>query len=97
MNKHRVLNWTLAGVAALALSTSYMLDATTPKQAEWTQAKELEVIQKTQATEARAERAAAQLCAKTHVPGAYRWSEDGTLVCSTAHNGRVSVAARGGV
>jgi len=96
VNKHRFLNWTLAGVAALVLSTSYMLDATTPKRAEWNQAKELELIQQAQATEARMERAAAQLCAKLHGNAGYRWTEAGTLVC-TDHRGRVAVVAKGGV
>ena len=44
---------------------------------------------------ARQERAAAQLCARMHGNAGYRWSEDGTLVC-TDHRGRVSVTVAGG-
>lgn len=96
MNKHRILNWALAGVAALTLSTSYMLDAAEPRQAEWTQTDELNLIQRAQEVEARIERAAQQHCIKTNgLNSVHRWTEDQQLVC-TDKRGRVAITLRGG-
>ena len=99
MTPHRLANiaLTLAIVLALAatLSLSHLLDGQPDRRTEAAQASALADAQQDAARTARTERAAAQLCAKTHGNAGYRWSDDGTLVC-TDHRGRVAVAVAAG-
>ena len=71
-------NWALAAALALLLAAAGHLDTETPAPAEAAQAQQ-------QAREAaRRERAAEQLCIRTHGPLArHGWDADGHLVCST--------------
>lgn len=99
MTPHRLANiaMTAAIVLTLAatLSTAHLLDHQPDRRAEHTQASALADAQQAAQRAARQERAAAQLCARMHGNAGYRWSEDGTLVC-TDHRGRVSVTVAGG-
>jgi len=100
MTPHRLVNITLsigaaAAVAAL-LSTGHLLD---DHSADWNHSTALADAQRAARTEALRERAAAQLCIKLRGPGtAYRWTDDGDLVCTDHRTGRaaVVVASKGG-
>lgn len=99
MTQHRLDNiaMTAAIVLTLAatLSTAHLLDHQPDRRTEAAQASALADAQKDAARAARTERAAAQLCAKTHGNAGYRWSDDGTLVC-TDHRGRNAVTVATG-
>lgn len=99
MTPHRLINiaLTLAVVLliALPLSLSHLLDHQPDRRDERTNGSALADAQQAAQRAARQERAAAQLCAKTHGNAGYRWSEDNTLIC-TDHRGRVAVTVAGG-
>lgn len=86
----RAIDWTMASLFALILGAAWQLDKEPAQPAEVTKA------QRQAAAEARTERAAAQLCIRTHGPNAaHRWAEDGSLVC-TDKKGRLPVTVAAG-
>lgn len=95
MTSHRLLNIGLTAIIVAAfvglLSASHLLDREPDRRAEFAQSSALADAQKAAQRAARQERAAAQLCAKAYGNAGYRWSEDGTLVC-TDHRGRTLTA-----
>ncbi len=99
MHPHRLAKIFLAMLLAVSLaallSMAHLLYGQPDRRTEAAQASALADAQKDAARAARTERAAAQLCAKTHGNAGYRWSDDGTLVC-TDNRGRVAVAVAAG-
>jgi hypothetical protein len=100
MTAHRAINIAMTaalviGLAAI-LSTGHHLDDNSD---EWAASQALADAQKAARSEQLRERAAAQLCVKLRGPGtAYRWTDDGDLVCHDHRTGRASVvvASKGG-
>ena len=100
MTTHRILNITLAIAGAAAMATVLLAGpALDDHSADWNHSTALADAQRAARTEALRERAAAQLCIKLRGPGtAYRWTDDGDLVCTDHRTGRaaVVVASKGG-
>jgi hypothetical protein len=92
MSFHRAINLTLTAglVAAFAaiLGSSHLLD---DNSAEWQQSSTMADAQRAARSEYLRERAAAQLCIRLHGPGtAYRWTDDGSLICHDHRSGRAA-------
>lgn len=100
MTPHRITNTAiglliLIGASAILLSGPVLDD----HAGEWPQSTALADAQRAARSEYLRERAAAQLCVKLRGPGtAYRWTDDGDLVCTDHRTGRASVvvASKGG-
>lgn len=99
MHPHRLANIFLALLLAISLaallSMAHLLDAPPQRSTQPTQGSALADAQAQAARSGRQERAAAQLCARMHGNAGYRWSEDGSLVC-TDHRGRNAVTVATG-
>lgn len=86
----RALNWALAALLALLLSSSYLLDGPTDHQAEWASAASLQDAIRAEAQAERKQRAIADLCGQN--AGSFELA-DGATQCTTKH-GRKTVTAR---
>lgn len=77
MTHHRAFNWLLAGIIAILLGSVYRLDGPTDHSAEMALSASLQEAIKNEATKARFELAAAQMC------GNAEWTQDadGAVVC----------------
>ncbi|MGH6627625.1 MAG: hypothetical protein ACRECD_13990 [Burkholderiaceae bacterium] len=95
-NSGHARNWLLAALLALALGAAHLLDGPDDHGSGRAQSAELRDAIKTQAAEARKERAAAQLCLRLHGPqSAHAWDEQGRLTCSNRVGRSSLVVAQG--
>ena len=86
----RPLNWTLAALLALLLSSSYLLDGPTDHQSEWASAASLQDAVRAEAQAQRRAQAVAALCGQN--AGSFELA-DGDTQCTTKH-GRKTITAR---
>lgn len=84
MTAHRALNWTIAGLIALLLSCSYLLDGPDDNHAEHAQALSLQDAIKSEAADARFARAAADICGEN---AGFSRIDASTIQCYT-HKGK---------
>ena len=100
MTAHRLVNITLtAGLTAAMAAILLAGPAIDDHSADWQHSTALLDAQQQAQADARRDRAAQQLCIKLRGPGtAYRWTDDGDLVCTDHRTGRaaVVVASKGG-
>ena len=100
MTTHRAINIALTAGLTAALAAILVTGPALDNHAdEWAASQALADAQKAARSEKLRERAAAQLCVKLRGPGtAYRWTDDGDLVCHDHRTGRASVvvASKGG-
>jgi hypothetical protein len=100
MTPHRALNTALAvlGIAATLAILGPWLDASPDRRGEHIAADQLDTALQAERRAALQERAARELCVKTHgVNAGHRWTDAGELVCTTKRNTRpvtVVTAAR---
>lgn len=99
MTPHRAINIALATLSAIViaavLSAGHLLDGPDDTSAQHDQASALADAQRHAIREARREHAAGQLCQRLRGEAAYRWTQDGELVC-TDKRGRNAVVVAGG-
>lgn len=81
----RANTWSLAVLLAIVLSVSWQLDEPADTSTD---------AQRQAAADARKERAARDLCRQQYGEAGFRWTADGSLVCTTKH-GRVHRAPSG--
>jgi hypothetical protein len=100
VTRHRAINIAItAGLTAALAAILVTGPALDDNSDEWAASQALADAQKAARSEKLRERAAAQLCVKLRGPGtAYRWTDDGDLVCTDHRTGRASVvvASKGG-
>jgi hypothetical protein len=77
---NHAINWTLAGVMALALSTAYLLDGPGDHQAAIDAAADAKATQAEQAAQARFERAAQAMCGEN---AGWTRLDNGAVQCLT--------------
>jgi hypothetical protein len=75
---NHTINWTLAGLMALALSTAYLLDGPSDHQAAMDAAADAKATQAEQAAQARFERAAQAMCGEN---AGWTQLENGAVQC----------------
>lgn len=96
MTAHRAINIALATLSAIViaamLSAAHLLD---DNSADWQHASDLADAQRQAQREARREHAAGQLCQRLRGEAAYRWTQDGELVCVDKHGRNAVVVASG--
>ncbi len=100
MTTHRAINIALALVSAIViaamLSAAHLLDGPDDTSAERDQASALADAQRHAQREARREHAAGHLCQRLRGESAYRWTQDGDLVCTDKRGRNAVVVANGG-
>jgi hypothetical protein len=77
---NHAINWTLAALAALVLSTAYLLDGPSDHQAAMDAASDAKATQREQAQQARFEKAAQQMCGEN---SGWTRLENGSVQCFT--------------
>jgi hypothetical protein len=77
---NHAINWTLAALAALVLSTAYLLDGPSDHQAAIDAAADAKATQREQAQQARFEKAAQQMCGEN---SGWTQLENGAVQCFT--------------
>ena len=77
---NHLINWTLAALAALVLSTAYLLDGPSDYQAAIDAAADAKATQREQAQQARFEKAAQQMCGEN---AGWTQLENGSVQCFT--------------
>jgi hypothetical protein len=75
-----LINWTLAALAALVLSTAYLLDGPSDHQAALDAAADVKATQREQAALARFERAAQAMCGNN---AGWKLLDSGSVQCFT--------------
>jgi hypothetical protein len=96
MTLHRTINLTLAGLIALALSTSYLLDGPDDHSHEMAQAADMSQAIKQEAAAHRYRLAVSKLCGDN---AGYVEQADGTVACTTKKGRKTghTVQVAGGV
>ena len=77
---NHAINWTLAGLTALVLSTAYLLDGPSDHQAALDAAADVKATQREQAALARFERAAQEMCGDN---AGWKLLDSGSVQCFT--------------
>jgi hypothetical protein len=77
---NHAINWTLAALAALVLSTAYLLDGPSDHQAAIDAAADAKATQTEQKAQARFEKAAQQMCGEN---SGWTQLENGSVQCFT--------------
>jgi hypothetical protein len=77
---NHAINWTLAALTALVLSTAYLLDGPSDHQAAIDAAADAKATQREQAQQARFEKAAQQMCGDN---AGWKLLENGSVQCFT--------------
>ena len=83
---NNAINWTLAGLTALILSTAYLLDGPSDHQAAIDAAADAKATQREQAALARFEKAAHQMCGDN---AGWQMLENGTVQCFTKRGHKI--------
>lgn len=87
---HRMINWALAGLAALIMSAAYLLDGPTDLQAAADTAASARHAERQAQVAARFERAAQAACGEN---AGWQLRSDGAVQCSTKRGHRTAVVA----
>ena len=87
---HRMINWALAGLAALVMSSAYLLDGPSDLQAAADTAASLRQAERQAQVQARFERAAQAACGEN---AGWQLRADGAVQCSTKRGHRTAVVA----
>ncbi len=90
MMTHRLINWALAGLAALIMSSAYLLDGPSDHQAAIDTAAAERAARREVLAEARFARAAQRVCGEN---AAWQLREDGAVQCLTKRGHRTAVVA----
>lgn len=77
---NNIINWTLAALTALILSTAYLLDGPSDHQAAIDAAADAKATQREKAQQARFEKAAQSMCGNN---AGWQLLENGTVQCFT--------------
>ncbi len=77
---NHAINWTLAALAALVLSTAYLLDGPSDHQAAMDAAADAKATQREQRTQARFEKAAQAMCGEN---AGWTKLDNGSVQCFT--------------
>ncbi len=77
---NNIINWTLAALTALVLSTAYLLDGPSDHQAAIDAAADAKATQREKAQQARFEKAAQSMCGNN---AGWQLLENGTVQCFT--------------
>jgi hypothetical protein len=90
MMTHRLINWALAGLAALIMSSAYLLDGPSDYQAAVDTAASVRQAERQAQAQARFERAAQAACGEN---AGWQLREDGAVQCLTKRGHRTTVVA----
>jgi len=92
MTAHRAINWTIAGLIALILSTAHLLDGPDDHSAEHAQALSINDAIKSEAADARMARAAAEICG---INAGWVQQSDSSISCRLHHGERTRDVVQG--
>ena len=90
MMAHRLINWSIAGLIALVMSSAYLLDGPTDLQAAADAAASVRQAERQAQASARFERAAQAACGDN---AGWQLRQDGAVQCLTKRGHRTSVVA----
>ena len=90
MSAHRLINWSIAGLIALVMSSAYLLDGPSDLQAAADAAASVRQAERQAQAAARFERAAQAACGEN---AGWQLRQDGAVQCLTKQGHRTAVVA----